>query len=359
MAIEPSTGEVLALVSSPDYNPELLVGRKRRKNYPILKKDTLKPLFNRALMAKYPPGSTFKVITASIALQEKALSPRTQFDCYNGFYYGNFHVGCHNHKTPVDLIESIQVSCNAYHCNTFLRIFNNSKYETPAGAMKQWEKYVKSFGFGEKLNIDLPNELPGFVPSVEYYDNIYQEGRWKPLNIISLAIGQGELGMTPLQMANMTSAIANRGYYYTPHVVKTIEGDETIGEEYKEPTRTMIDSSNLEIVIEGMDLAVNGPAGSGSTARTAAIEDITLCGKTGTAQNPHGEDHSIFIAFAPRENPKIALSVYVENGGFGSRWAAPIAKLMTEKYLNDSISVKWWEDYVLNANLIQQNAEKD
>ncbi len=359
VAIEPSTGEVLSLVSTPDYNPELLVGRKRRRNYPELKSDTLKPLFNRALMAKYPPGSTFKVLTASIALQEDVVYTGTEFSCYGGFYYGSFHVGCHSHKSPVDLIESIQVSCNAYHCNTFLRIFNNKKYETPADAMDQWEKYVKSFGFGQKLNIDLPNELPGLVPSTEYYDKIYQEGRWKPLNIISLAIGQGELGMTPLQMANMTSAIANRGHYYTPHVIKSIEGNQTIAERFKKPHQTMVDSSNLEIVIEGMDLAVNGPAGSGSTARTAAIDGITLCGKTGTAQNPHGEDHSIFIAFAPKENPKIALSVYVENGGYGSRWAAPIAKLMTEKYLNDSISVKWWENYVLDANLIQKRRDEE
>ena len=201
--------------------------------------------------------------------------------------------------------------------------------------------------------------MPGLIPNSSYYDKIYRAGKWKALNVVSLAIGQGELGTTPLQMANMTAAIANRGFFYTPHVVKNIGGEAQIDERFKNPQQTLIDSSYFETVIKGMELAVNGPAGSGSTARTAAIDGITVCGKTGTAENPHGKDHSIFIAFAPKEDPKIALSVYIENGGFGSTWAAPTAKLMIEKYLNRKISVKWWEDYILNANLLDRHEEED
>jgi len=359
VALEPQTGEVLALVSSPSYDPALLVGRQRGKNYSKLNTDSLKPLFNRALMASYPPGSTFKLMNAMIGLQEGMVYPGTEFGCHGGFNYGNFHVGCHNHKSPTDLVESIQVSCNAYYCNTFLRILKNPKYAWPGEALNQWERYVESFGFGNRLNIDLPNELSGLVPNSSYYDKIYPAGKWRALNIVSLAIGQGELGTTPLQMANMTAAIANRGHYYTPHVVKKIEGKPTIDDRYKNRKLTLIDSSYFDLVIEGMDLAVNGPPGSGSTARTAALDSITVCGKTGTAENPHGKDHSIFIAFAPKEDPQIALAVYIENGGFGSTWAAPTAKLMIEKYLKNEISVKWWEKYVTEANLIKQNEKED
>jgi len=359
VALEPKTGEILTLVSTPNYDPERLVGRKRGQNYQKLNNDTLEPLFNRALMASYPPGSTFKVMNAMIGLQEGVVSTRTKFGCRGGFYYGNFHVGCHDHKSPTNLIESIQVSCNAYYCNTFLRTLNNPDYKWPGEALNQWETYVESFGFGNRLNIDLPNELPGLVPNSTYYDNIYPAGRWKALNVVSLAIGQGEIGTTPIQMANMTAAIANRGHYYTPHIVKNIEGEETINQRFKKKKETKIDSSYIETVIEGMDLAVNGPAGSGSTARTAALDSITVCGKTGTAENPHGKDHSIFIAFAPKNDPKIAIAVYIENGGFGATWAAPTAKLMIEKYLNNKISVKWWEKYVTEKNLIKGRHEKE
>ena len=359
VALEPQTGEVLALVSSPSYDPGLLVGRQRGKNYNMLNTDSLKPLFNRALMASYPPGSTFKLMNAMIGLQEGMIYSGTEFGCQGGFYYGNFHVGCHRHKSPTDLVESIQVSCNAYYCNTFLRILKNPKYAWPGEALNQWERYVESFGFGNRLNIDLPNELPGLIPNSSYYDKIYPAGKWRALNIVSLAIGQGELGTTPLQMANMTAAIANRGHYYKPHVVKKIEGKPMVDDRYKERQITLIDSSHIDLVIEGMDLAVNGPPGSGSTARTAALDSITVCGKTGTAENPHGKDHSIFIAFAPKEDPKIALAVYIENGRFGSTWAAPTAKLMIEKYLKNKISVKWWEKYVTEANLIKQNEKED
>ncbi|MFO7827022.1 MAG: penicillin-binding protein 2 [Bacteroidales bacterium] len=359
VAIEPSTGEILALVSTPSYNPELLVGRKRTINYAGLMFDTLKPLFNRALMAQYPPGSTFKVINALIGLQENVLFPNTKYDCNGAYYARNTRVGCHIHKSPTNLVQSIQVSCNTYYCNVFRNILDNQKYESIQESFDKWREYITSFGFGQKLNTDFTNELRGIVPSNELYNRIYGERGWRSLTVLSLAIGQGELGTTPLQMANMTATIANRGYYYTPHIVKEIEGDFELDSRFKNKNYTLIDSSYFEIVIDGMDLAVNGEAGSGSTARSASLKDIVVCGKTGTAENPHGEDHSIFIAFAPKDNPKIALAVYIENGGFGSTWAAPTARLMIEKYLTDSISIPWWEDYVLNANLMNVDEKKD
>jgi penicillin-binding protein 2 len=236
---------------------------------------------------------------------------------------------------------------------------NNPEYDWPGEALDQWKRYVESFGLGKRLNIDLPNELPGLIPDADYYNQIYPANRWKAMNVVSLAIGQGEIGTTPLQMANMTAAVANRGYYYTPHVVKKIEGEATIDDRFNEKHKVLIDSSIIETAIEGMDLAVNGPAGSGSTARTAALDTITVCGKTGTAENPHGEDHSIFIAFAPKKDPEIAVAVYIENGGYGATWAAPTAKLMIEKYLQKSISVKWWEKYVTEANLINKKKKDE
>jgi penicillin-binding protein 2 len=357
VAIEPQSGEILAMVSSPSYDPHLLIGRKRSKNFEKLDSDTLKPLFNRALMARYPPGSTFKVVNALIGKQEKVLYNSTTYSCNGGFWAGNFHMGCHNHPSPVDLVKSIKVSCNTYYANVFKRILRDSEFESVSKAFTNWKDYLEAFGFGQKLNIDLPNEAPGFLPSVDYYNSYYGENRWGYLNVISLAIGQGELGITPMQMANMTSIIANRGYYYIPHVVREIEGEASIDPRFREKQYCLIDSSNFAPVIKGMDQAVNGKPGTGSTARTAALKDITVCGKTGTAQNPHGEDHSIFIAFAPKKNPQIAISVYIENGGFGATWAAPAAKLMIEKYLQREISVKWWENYVVSKNLI--NPEED
>ncbi|MEA3316669.1 MAG: penicillin-binding protein 2 [Bacteroidota bacterium] len=358
VAIEPSSGEVLALVSNPNYDPNLLVGRKRSENYKKLAADSLKPLFNRALMAMYPPGSTFKLINALIGLQEKVVRTTTKYECHGGYNYRNIHVGCHNHKSPLNLIESIQISCNAYYCNVFRNILENSKYPSIREAFDSWKKHLLSFGFGNKLNSDFTNELRGIVPSKKYYDRYYGKNGWNALTILSMAIGQGELGTTPLQMANMVASIANRGYYYKPHIIKEIEGDFKLDKRFKEKQYTSIDSVNFEIVIKGMELAVNGEPGSGSTARSARLDSIIVCGKTGTAQNPHGEDHSIFVAFAPKENPKIAIAVYIENGGFGSTWAAPTAKLMIEKYLTNKISVPWWEQYVLNGDLMNKNEKK-
>jgi len=359
VAIEPSTGEILSLVSSPCYDPGLLVGRKRADNFRKLQQDTLEPLFNRGLMARYPPGSTFKVVNALIGRQEDVLYPGTTYECHGGFYAGNFHMGCHNHPSPVNLIESIKVSCNNYYAHVFKRILQDSEFESISSAFTNWKGYLQSFGFGDKLNIDLPSETPGFLPTVDYYNKYYGKDRWGYLNVISLAIGQGELGITPVQMANMTSAIANRGYFYTPHIVKRIEGEKNIARRFRQKQQTMVDSVYYEEVIEGMDLAVNGEPGTGSTARTARVDSITVCGKTGTAENPHGKDHSIFIAFAPKEDPKIALSVYIENGGFGATWAAPTAKLMIEQYLKGGPDIQWWEDYVTSANLIKQKEEDE
>jgi len=358
VALEPSTGEILSLVSSPGYDPSLLVGRQRGKNYQKLSADTLKPLFNRGLMARYPPGSTFKVTNALIGRQEGVLYPGTSYECHGGFYAGNFHMGCHNHPSPVDLVESIKVSCNNYYAHVFKRILQDNEFESVSKAFTNWKDHLQTFGFGDKLHVDLPNEVSGFLPSVDYYNKYYGESRWGYLNVISLSIGQGELGITPIQMANMTATLANRGYYYTPHIVKNIEGKLTIDERYRTKNHTRIDSVYFDEIIEGMDLAVNGEPGTGATARTARVDSITVCGKTGTAENPHGKDHSIFIAFAPKEDPKIALAVYIENGGFGATWAAPTAKLMIEKYLKGEIDIQWWEDYVTSANLIK-NRKKD
>lgn len=357
VAIEPSTGEIRCLVSSPSYDPWLLVGRIRSQNFIRLSQDTLKPLFNRALMAQYPPGSTFKLINGMIGLQEQVLRPWMEYYCDFGYHVGNFTVGCHSHDSPLDLVGAVQNSCNAYFCNVFRTILDNPGYGSVRESFNAWTNYLHSFGFGEKLHSDFANELRGLVPSDTLYDAKYGTGRWHSLMLISLAIGQGELGITPIQMANMTAAIANRGYYYTPHVIKRIDNGEPIDPRFREKHVTGIDSINFIPIIDGMDLAINGEPGSGSTARSAFLQGITICGKTGTAENPHGEDHSIFVAFAPKENPRIALAVYVENGGFGSTYAAPLASLLIEKYLTDTITRPWMEDRILNTDLI--HLEKD
>lgn len=349
VAIEPATGEILALVSAPNYDPGLLVGRARSDNFAQLNVDTIfKPLFNRALQASYPPGSTFKPVNGLIGLQEKVITPSTTFGCNNGYLF----VGCHSHSSPLDLAHGISNSCNSYFCQTFRRILENSQYVSVSDAYERWRKYLDEFGFGKRLGIELTNELPGFVPSTGYFDRYYGENRWRALTVISMAIGQGEIGTTPLQMANMTAAIANRGSYFTPHVVKSVGSDVKIDEKYLIRNTINIDSANFEAIISGMELAVNG--GEGSTARIAAINKIIVCGKTGTAQNPHGKDHSVFVAFAPRDNPKIAISVYVENAGFGATYAAPIASLLIEKYITGGVTNKYQEQRMLELNLLER-----
>ncbi len=353
VAIDPSSGEVLTLISSPTYNPSLLIGRQRTSNYIELKKDTLEPLFNRALMANYPPGSTFKPLHALIALQEGVANYYTKFYCDLGYYAGRVHVSCHNHNSPLNFPKAIEASCNAYFCNLFRKIIENPKYASIEDGYNAWRNHVLSFNFGQKLNSDFTNELRGFIAPSSYYDKYYGKNGWKALTIISLAIGQGEILTTPLQMANMTATIANKGYYYNPHVVKSIQGTDTIDHKFTTKQYTTIDSVKFLPVIEGMELAVNG--GPDATAKWIRHNSITICGKTGTAENPHGEDHSVFIAFAPKDTPKIAISVYVENGGFGSTYAAPIASLMIEKYLTDTITRKWIEKRILDSNLLHKN----
>lgn len=346
VAIEPATGEVLTLVSAPFYDPELLVGRARSDNYARLRADSLEPLFNRALMARYPPGSTFKPVNGLIALQEQVITPSTLFGCNQGYLF----VGCHSHSSPLKLQGAIMNSCNAYFCQAFRRILENNKYSTISDAYDKWKSYLDEFGFGNKLGSDFPNELPGFIPPGSYFDGYHGKNRWKALTVISLAIGQGELGTTPLQMANMTAAIANRGFYYTPHIVKAIGGKPVSDARFTEKHTISIGRENFEEVIGGMELAVNG--GAGATARVAASKEIVICGKTGTAQNPHGKDHSVFIAFAPKDNPRIAIAVYVENAGFGATYAAPIASLMIERYIKGEVVNKPLETRMLELNLM-------
>ncbi len=345
VALEPATGEVLALVSAPTYPPDLLVGRNLGSGFGGLASDTLNPLFNRALMAQYPPGSTFKTVMGLIGLQEKAISVSTEFHCYYGFYVGGIHTACHLHESPLNLIEAIQNSCNTYFINVFKNILQDPDYSNTAAAYTNWRKHLLSMGLTNPLGIELTNELNGNIPEAGYFDRIYGQGHWNYVTIRSLAIGQGELLVTPIQMANMTATLANRGYFITPHLIKKIEGVEEIDPLYTQRHYTSIDSVNYIPIVEGMDLVING--GPGSTARNAKINGITVCGKTGTAENPHGNDHSIFIAFAPKDNPQIAIAVYVENQGFGTTYAAPIASLMIEKYLTGEVKRTWYENWVM------------
>ena len=353
VAIEPRTGEILTLVSSPCYDPGLLVGRVRSENFARLLADTIsEPLFNRAYMASYPPGSTFKPVNGLIALQEKVIVPATEFECHNGYLF----LRCHSHRSPLDLEDAIMISCNSYFCQTYRRILENPAYGSVSEAYDKWRSYLTQFGFGRKLGTEFSNELPGSIPPASYYDKIYNN-RLKALNIISLAIGQGEILVTPLQIANMTAAIANRGYYYIPHIVKSIGSDHKINPVYTVRNNIGIDSVNFEEIIRGMEKVVNGD--EGATARSAAIKDIIVCGKTGTAQNPQGKDNSVFIAFAPKDDPKIAIAVYVENAGFGATYAAPVASLMIEKNLKGSIANKYQEKRMFELDLNSQKAENE
>jgi len=345
VAIEPSSGEILAMVSSPAYNPNLLVGRVRSKNYGTLLSDPLKPLFNRAMMAYYPPGSTFKLVNALVAQQEGFITPASRFPC--SFHVGSKSVKCHPHPSPADLKMAVQYSCNPYFCHTFRNFVDNKKFKSSEEGYEKWVEYVNSFGIGRKLNVDIPNELTGLVPSPEYYDRYHGKGRWKASTIFSLGIGQGELGITPLQMANIMSIIANRGFYFVPHIVKKVGGEKHLPDNFTKKNYTKVNAKYFDSIIEGMDAVVEG-----GTARIAKLKDIKVCGKTGTAQNPHGKDHSLFVAFAPKDNPKIAIAVMVENAGFGATWAAPIASLMIEKYLTDSVSRPELETRIMEGNLI-------
>lgn len=357
VAIEPSTGEILALVTAPTYSPSDMVGRLRSVNYPRLRNDPLNPLFNRATMAQYPPGSTFKLLTGLIALQEKVLVPSQRYSCYGGYFGKAKPVLCHNHTPSLDLYQATMMSCNTYFCYVFRSIIDKPSLGGTEAGLTNWLRHVHSFGLGTNLGTDLESELKGVLPSVNAYDRVYRKNGWSSLTMISLAIGQGEIAITPLQLANMTAAIANRGYFYTPHIIKDIDGAGPLPQ-YKIRRQTTIDTVYFKDVIKGMYLAVNAGYGSGGTASIAKIDGIYFNGKTGTAQNPHGENHSIFVGFAPLNNPKIAIAVVVENGGYGATWAAPIASLMTEMYLKDSVSRKDLELRIINKNLLDRGEKE-
>lgn len=350
VAIEPASGEILCLVSSPSYDPNLMVGRNRSSNYNMLLKDSInKPLFNRALMAMYPPGSTFKVANALIGLQEGILTPSTRLPCHGGFVFGNLRVGCHAHASPLDLSQSVQHSCNAYYCRAFkMMLDDRKKYKSTREAYNIWRDYLIKMGFGTTFDTDLPYELKGIVPTAEFYDRYHGKNRWKALSIISLAIGQGELGTTPLQLANFTAMIANKGYYIRPHMVKAIGHPDSLYTKYTEPVYTGIDEHHFESILTGMSNVVTA-----GTARRALIKDIPISGKTGTSQNPHGIDHALFIGFAPSDDPKIAIAVVIENAGFGGVWAAPIASLMIEMYMKREISRPELENSIKSLKLIR------
>ncbi len=359
VAIEPSTGEILALISGPTYDPALLVGRERSENYSKLHYDTIsKPTWDRAILAEPSPGSPFKTLNALIALQEGVITPETTFRCYHGFYVGNTLRGCHCGGGIRDLNSGIYKSCNAYFAGVFRKIYD--KYPTTDEAMDVWEKHIKSFGLGDYLGYDLPNGRKGRIPSKEYYDKLYGDNRWTSSYIISNAIGQGEVAATPIQLANMVAAIANRGFYYTPHLIKKIGGKEIDKPEYTVPKYTTIDRKYFEPVIQGMaDVYKKG------TARWLQMPGIEIAGKTGTVENytkingvrTQLTDHSIFVAFAPVENPKIALAVYIEHGYFGARYAGHIASLMIEKYIKGEITRTDLEKRMLEKTLEAEYAK--
>lgn len=355
VAIEPSTGEILAMVSSPTYDPTTLIGRERGKNYRELVRNPYKPLYDRSIMAAYPPGSTFKPTQGLILEQEGIVDLSTAFPCHRGYINGGLRVGCHGHESPITLKPAIRTSCNAYFCwGLKSMIDRRSKYGTPAKAFEIWKNHMVSMGYGYKLGIDLPGESRGFIPNSEFYSKIYGDGRWSANTIISIAIGQGEILATPLQIANLCATIANRGFFITPHVVKEVEGD-TIPSLYKEKRYPTIDRKYYDDIVDGMRMAVVG-----GTCRNAAFGDVEVCGKTGTAQNPHGRDHSAFMGFAPMNNPKIAICVYVENAGFGATYGVPIGGLMMEKYLTGEISPerKYLEQRMLESNTILYSGVK-
>ena len=331
VAIDPQTGEVLCMVSSPTFDPHLLSGPDRGKNYQKLYANPMKPLLNRAIMGQYPPGSTFKTSQGLTFLQEGIINTHTAYPCYHGFRYGRLHVGCHGHASPAALAYAIQTSCNSYFCWGFYHMMQaKRKYGTVNNAMNRWKDYMVSMGFGYRLGVDLPGEKRGMIPNAEYYDKHYR-GSWNGLTVISDAIGQGEVALTPLQIANLCATIANRGYYYIPHVVRSVEGRPT-DTTYTRKHYTMVEEKYYNYIVDGMRRAVLG-----GTCKGANLPGLDVCGKTGTAQN-RGRDHSVFIGFAPMNNPRIAISVYVENGGFGAHFAVPIGAVMIEQYLNGHLS---------------------
>jgi penicillin-binding protein 2 len=343
VAIEPSTGQVLCMASSPTYDPRLLVGKLRSKYHRALSRNVWKPLLNRAIMGQYPPGSTFKTSQGLTFMTEGIITPATQYPCHHGFSYRGLHVGCHGHASPLSLVPAISTSCNGYFCwGLYHMMSNRLKYKDVQTAMNTWRDYMVSMGFGYKLGIDLPGEKRGLIPNAQYYDKAYK-GSWNGLTVISIAIGQGEVNLTPLQIANLCATIANRGYYYIPHVVKKVEGV-PLDTMYTRKHYTRANRRAYDYIVAGMRASATG-----GTCRHFSTLPFTTCGKTGTAQN-RGRDHSVCMGFAPMDNPKIAIAVYVENGGFGADFAVPIAACLFEQYMTGKLS----KARAAEANMLQK-----
>ncbi|MBO4742205.1 MAG: penicillin-binding protein 2 [Bacteroidales bacterium] len=353
VAIEPSTGEILAMVSSPGIDVSVLADFG--KHYNALSQNKHKPLYNRTVSASYPPGSVFKLVNGLVGLQDGVLRPDMYYPCYAGYVYTSSgkKLGCHHHRSPLNMEDAVMMSCNGYFCYVLRTILENPKYNSTEDAYNHWREMVMSFGFGSTLGSDFPSELSGNIPSAEFYNKRYHKGHWRFPTIVSLSIGQGEILTTPLQIANLAAIMANRGYYYIPHVVKASERIE-IDPKYYERHYTKVDTVHFPRMVHGMWKAVN-QFGDGATATVAYVPGLDICGKTGTAQNPHGKDNSVFICFAPKDDPKIAIAAYIENAGFGASWACPIASLMVEKYLRGEVSDnrKDLEARVMRTKLIQ------
>lgn len=352
--IEPETGEILCMVSSPTYDPRMLVGRQRGSNHNILVKDAMEPLLNRSIMGTYPPGSTFKPAQGLVFLQENVITPQTYYTCAHGYTYRGGKPACHGHASPINLVPATATSCNSYFCwGLHDMLDDRRRYPTIQEGFEIWKNHIVSMGYGYKLGVDLPSEKRGYIPNSGIYDKIYN-GRWTSSTVISIAIGQGEILATPLQMCNLAATIANRGYYRTPHVVKGIENTplDTMYTNKRFPT---VGKEHYELLAEGMRQAVLG-----GTCRVAEVPGLEICGKTGTAENPHGRDHSAFMGFAPYKNPKVAVLVYVENGGWGANYGVPIGRLMMEKYLNGAISdnSRYLEEHMMNSSTLVNRYEQ-
>ncbi len=330
VAIEPETGEILCLASSPTFDPRRMTGSERAKYTATLQKDLRRPMFNRAVMGTYPPGSTFKPTQGLIGLQEQIISPSTSFPCAGGFHFKGLHLKCHGHASPLSIVPAIATSCNAFFCWNLYRMFGNrSRYASQREAMTRWKDHLVAMGYGYRLGIDLPGEARGMIPNADYYDKYLH--KWGPLSVISISIGQGEVTATPLQICNLAATIANRGWFKTPHIVHEIKGG-TLNPKFSVQHRTLVDPMYYRYIVAGMRAAVTG-----GTCRAANLPGLAVCGKTGTAQN-RGVDHSAFMGFAPMDKPKIAVAVYVENGGFGAEYGVPIGKLIMERYLYGKLS---------------------
>lgn len=355
VAIEPSTGEILAAVSAPTYDPILMTGRKRSEIFRELNSDPQKPLLDRTVMARYPPGSTFKVANALVLQQAGIIDHNTRYGCNRGYTVGRFHLACHAHPSPLDLCGAIANSCNAYFCAGLRAMLDNNKYKNITEAFTVWRNEIMTLGFGRKLGVDLPHENGGNIPTTKAYDRVHGKGRWRSLNVVSISIGQGEVVATSMQIANLCAAVANRGTWITPHIVKNIEG-EPIPDKFKQVHTTAIEKQYYDVCVQGMEQAVLQ-----GTARIAQIPGIEVCGKTGTAQDPPRKDHSVFMGFAPKSHPKIAIMCIVENSGFGATYAAPICGMMMEFYLRRKLSPERQRklEEMENTILIRSHGTKD